>query len=156
MAKPLAHIPGRDERRWHLAMAHGFFYEARQHSQTLKSRYGITAAQLHVVLNDMTIPDPDPKQRGLSPYPALPRRGHLAIYSLNLVLLRAHLGDERYVLEENLLGEWVGACRPWDGPRRWRRPGSGCANCRAGRRSNWRQRWVRASWRARRAAAWWS
>src|SRR5439155_9711381 len=28
--QPLAHIPGRDDRRWHLAMAHGFFYEARQ------------------------------------------------------------------------------------------------------------------------------
>ena len=27
---PLAHIPGRDERRWCLAMAHGFFYEERQ------------------------------------------------------------------------------------------------------------------------------
>jgi hypothetical protein len=25
--QPLAHIPGRDDRRWHLAMAHGFFYE---------------------------------------------------------------------------------------------------------------------------------
>ncbi len=28
--QPLAHIPGRDDRRWHLAMAHGFFYEVRQ------------------------------------------------------------------------------------------------------------------------------
>jgi DNA repair exonuclease SbcCD nuclease subunit len=28
--QPLAHLPGRDDRRWHLAMAHGFFYEARQ------------------------------------------------------------------------------------------------------------------------------
>ena len=28
--QPLAHIPGRDARRWHLAMAHGFFFEARQ------------------------------------------------------------------------------------------------------------------------------
>ena len=28
--QPLAHIPGRDDRRWHLAMAHGFFYESRQ------------------------------------------------------------------------------------------------------------------------------
>jgi DNA repair protein SbcD/Mre11 len=28
--QPLAHIPGRDGRRWHLAMAHGFFYESRQ------------------------------------------------------------------------------------------------------------------------------
>jgi DNA repair exonuclease SbcCD nuclease subunit len=28
--QPLAHIPGRDTRRWHLAMAHGFFFESRQ------------------------------------------------------------------------------------------------------------------------------
>lgn len=28
--QPLAQIPGRDERRWCLAMAHGFFYEERQ------------------------------------------------------------------------------------------------------------------------------
>ena len=27
---PLAHIPGRDDRRWCLAMGHGFFYEERQ------------------------------------------------------------------------------------------------------------------------------
>jgi len=28
--QPLAHIPRRDDRRWCLAMAHGFFYETRQ------------------------------------------------------------------------------------------------------------------------------
>lgn len=28
--QPLANIPGRDRRRWHLAMGHGFFYEERQ------------------------------------------------------------------------------------------------------------------------------
>lgn len=28
--RPLADIPGRDDRRWCLAMAHGFFYEERQ------------------------------------------------------------------------------------------------------------------------------
>ena len=28
--RPLAHIPGRDDRRWCLAMGHGFFYEERQ------------------------------------------------------------------------------------------------------------------------------
>ncbi len=28
--QPLAHIPGRDGRRWCLAMGHGFFYESRQ------------------------------------------------------------------------------------------------------------------------------
>jgi hypothetical protein len=76
----------------------------------------ITAAQLRVVLNDMVIPDPDPRRRGLSPYPALPMRGHLAIYSLNLVLLRAYLGgDEEYILAESALGERADSCRPWDG-----------------------------------------
>jgi DNA repair exonuclease SbcCD nuclease subunit len=28
--QPLAHIPGRDGHRWHVAMGHGFFYESRQ------------------------------------------------------------------------------------------------------------------------------
>jgi len=28
--QPLAHLPGRDDRRWCLAMGHGFFYEERQ------------------------------------------------------------------------------------------------------------------------------
>src|SRR5262249_62426852 len=28
--QPLAHVPGRGDGRWHLAMAHGFFYESRQ------------------------------------------------------------------------------------------------------------------------------
>src|SRR5262249_59107349 len=27
---PLAHIPTRHDQRWHIAMAHGFFYEIRQ------------------------------------------------------------------------------------------------------------------------------
>jgi hypothetical protein len=87
----------------------------RSCSQVLDALDAITAAQLRVVLNDMAIPDPDPGRRGLSPYPALPRRGHLAIYSLNLVLLRAYLGgDEEYILAESALDEWAGACRPWD------------------------------------------
>jgi hypothetical protein len=85
-------------------------------AEVLAALDAITATQLRVVLNDMAIPDPDPRQRGLSPYRALPRRGHLAIYSLNLVLLRAYLGgDEEYILKENQLGEQADACRPWDG-----------------------------------------
>jgi len=31
--RPLAHLPGRDDRRWCLAMAHGFFYEQRQRAE---------------------------------------------------------------------------------------------------------------------------
>jgi hypothetical protein len=41
-------------------------------SDVLAALDAITTAQLRVVLNDMAIPDPDPRQRGLSPYPALP------------------------------------------------------------------------------------
>ena len=89
-------------------------------AKVLAALDAITAAQLRVVLNDMAIPDPEPKRRSLSSYPTLPRRAHLAIYSLNLVLLRTYLGDEEYVLEESALeeiapGERPDACRPWDG-----------------------------------------
>jgi len=75
----------------------------------------IVAAQLRTVLNDLTISDPEPRQRSLSPYAPLPMRGHLAVYSLNLVLLRAYLGNENYVLDEEALGDHPDSCRPWDG-----------------------------------------
>jgi hypothetical protein len=39
-----------------------------------------------------------------SPYDPLPALGHLAIYSLNLVLLRCYLTDGTYVLDEDDLG----------------------------------------------------
>ena len=83
-------------------------------SDALAAVDAITATQLRVVLNDMTIPEPDPSRRRLSEYPELPRRGHLAIYSLNLILLRAYLDDADYVVAEGALGEWAGATRPWD------------------------------------------
>lgn len=89
-------------------------------AKVLAALDAITAAQLRVVLNDMAIPDPDPRRRSLSSYPTFSRRAHLAIYSLNVVLLRTYLGDEEYVLEESALeqiapGMRPDACRPWDG-----------------------------------------
>lgn len=74
----------------------------------------IVATQLHGVLNDMAIPDPEPRQRSLSPYSPLPMRGHVAVYSLNLVLLRAYLGDKNYKLDETALAARPDSCRPWD------------------------------------------
>jgi hypothetical protein len=75
----------------------------------------IVAAQLSSVLNDVTIPDPAPDRRALSSYAPLSRRAQVAIYSLNLVLLRTYLGDGSYVLREDQLGAQAGGCGPWDG-----------------------------------------
>ena len=74
----------------------------------------IVATQLRAILNDLTLPDPDPDQRVLSGYARLSRRGHLAIYSLNLVLLRAYIGDQQYDIDEAELTEVTNGCRPWD------------------------------------------
>ena len=51
----------------------------------------------------------------MSPYESLPVRGHLAVYTLNLVLLRAYLGDQNYLLDEPATADQRDACRPWDG-----------------------------------------
>ena len=48
------------------------------------------------------------------PYVRLPALGHLAVYSLNLVVVRTYLSDGRYVLDENDLGEQPADCRAWD------------------------------------------
>ena len=74
----------------------------------------IVATQLRAILNELMLPDPDPSQRALSRYARLSRRGHLAIYSLNLVLLRAYIGDEQYVIDEADLAEVTNGCRPWE------------------------------------------
>jgi hypothetical protein len=75
----------------------------------------VVVAQLRRVLNDMAIPDPDSERRARSGYAGLPMRGHLAVYSLNLVLVRAYLADENYLLAEADLGDRPDSCRPWDG-----------------------------------------
>jgi hypothetical protein len=50
-----------------------------------------------------------------SPYDPLPALGHLAVYSLNLILLRCYLEDGTYLLDEDDLGgRQIDGCRPWD------------------------------------------
>jgi hypothetical protein len=87
----------------------------RSRADMLTALDAVVIAQLRGVLNDMAIPDPDPGRRGRSRYVRLPMRGHLAVYSLNLVLLRAYLGDQNYLLAEADLGDRPDSCRPWDG-----------------------------------------
>jgi hypothetical protein len=45
------------------------------------------------------------------PYDPLPVLGHVAVYTLNLILLRTYLADETYTLEETAL---EAGHRPWD------------------------------------------
>jgi hypothetical protein len=74
----------------------------------------IVGAQLRVILNDLTLPNPDPDRRTRSHYPRLPKRGHLAVYSLNLVLLRTYVGDDEYLVDETGLADPADGCCPWD------------------------------------------
>lgn len=81
----------------------------------LQSLDMIVVAQLRSLLTQTSLPDLSVKGAGTeSPYRPLPMLGHLAIYSLNLVLLRCFLGDRIYALDEADLGLDPSGCRPWD------------------------------------------
>lgn len=73
----------------------------------------IVLAQLRGLLTATTLPDLVGQDRDM-PYEPLPALGHIAIYSLNLILLRAYLSDAPYVLDEADLGGQHAICRPWD------------------------------------------
>lgn len=49
-----------------------------------------------------------------APFGDHPLLGHIAIYSLNLVLLRAIVGDEPFVFDEGRIGLHEDGARPWD------------------------------------------
>ena len=73
----------------------------------------IVSAQLKNILTGHTPPNLLPRGRE-TPYSPLPLLGHLAIYSLNLVMLRTVLAEDGYRLrEQDLAGEHV-ECRAWD------------------------------------------
>ena len=48
------------------------------------------------------------------PYVRYPSLAHAAIYTLNLIILRAHLSDTEYLLNENDLDSQEIGIRPWD------------------------------------------
>ena len=87
--------------------------EQRSRSDLLKSLDMIIVAQLRRLLTGSTLQDLSPKGRDL-PYRPLPKLGHLAIYSLNLVLLGSVLADTVFTLNENDLGTQLSGCRAWD------------------------------------------
>jgi hypothetical protein len=73
----------------------------------------IVVAQLRGLLAATTLPTLAPQDRD-TPYAPLPALEHLAIYTLNLVLLRAYLCDGSYVLNESSFGDQAAGARPWD------------------------------------------
>jgi len=85
----------------------------RSRAELLAALDQIILAQLRGLLTATTLPPLATRDRN-SPYEPQPVLGHLAIYSLNLILLRAYLSDEPLFLNENDLGGRSGACRPWD------------------------------------------
>lgn len=74
----------------------------------------IVVAQLRGLLETTTLPALAPQDRD-TPYAPMPALGHLAIYTLNLVLLRAYLCDDGYVLDERDLMD-TPVENPWDRP----------------------------------------
>jgi hypothetical protein len=90
----------------------------------LKALDMIILAQLRALLAQTPLPDLSAREcvpageSGVgekSPYDPLPALGHLAVYSLNLVLLRCYLEEGTYLLDEDDLGgQQTDGCRPWD------------------------------------------
>jgi hypothetical protein len=72
----------------------------------------LVMAHLRIALNDLAVPAA--RESRPSPYAEAPVRGKVAIYTVNLLLLRAHVGGE-YLLEEEWLDAGRPACGSWDG-----------------------------------------
>lgn len=73
----------------------------------------IVENQLSRVLTNVNPPQMLPPEKN-SPFPTLPLQGHLAIYGLNLILLRTVLSDGEYVFNENRFPPHEDGTRPWD------------------------------------------
>jgi hypothetical protein len=88
----------------------------RSADELLRSLDLLVHAQLRGLLTGITLPDlsvrgPDGSE---APYPRLPLLGHVAVYSLNLILLRCYLADAQYTLAEADLGQVADGPSPWD------------------------------------------
>jgi AAA domain (dynein-related subfamily) len=92
---------------------HRLAEEEKTRTGLLQALDRIILAQLRLLLNAPALPvlvSPD----HAVPYDRLPALGHLAVYSLNLVVVRTYLSDGTYVLDETDLGEQPAGCRAWD------------------------------------------
>jgi hypothetical protein len=103
---------------------HRLMQGTRPRQDLLKALDTIILVQLRALLAQTPLPDLSARESvpagesGVvekSPYDPLPALGHLAVYSLNLVLLRCYLEEGTYLLDEDDLGgRQTGGCRPWD------------------------------------------
>jgi hypothetical protein len=55
-----------------------------------------------------------PQEGTVAPFGDHPLLGHLAIYSINLILLRSIVGNEPFVFDESLIASHEDGARPWD------------------------------------------
>ncbi|HEY1666092.1 MAG TPA: ATP-binding protein [Trebonia sp.] len=94
-------------------VGHRLAEENRSGPALLESLDKIILVQLRRQLTDHTLPALVTRDEGM-PYARLPALGHTAIYSLNLLVLRAHLAYLPYVLDEADLGGQSSDCRAWD------------------------------------------
>ena len=72
----------------------------------------IVMSQIRRILTQNAMPDVLGKEQQ-TPFGALPLLGHLATYSLNLLLVRTVVGGV-YEFDEASICEWDGGPRPWD------------------------------------------
>ena len=92
---------------------HRLTSERRSRADLLTALDKIVLTQVRALLTAPTPPAVSTQDRD-TPYMPLPMLGHLAIYSLNLIVLRCYLSGEKYVLDEANLGEQPIGCRAWD------------------------------------------
>lgn len=98
--------------------AHRTREQSRPGGELLRALDEVVTTQLRAVLTGGALPDVSAKhQDGTdAPYDQQPALGHLAIYTLNLILLRCYLAQEPdpYVLDEASLGGQPAGTRAWD------------------------------------------
>ena len=94
---------------------HRLAHSPRPRAELLRSLDMIVVEQLRALLTQTSAAGPPAADAGAAqtPYTPLPVLGHLAVYSLNLILLSSFLGDDIYTLDEADLGAPSGV-RPWD------------------------------------------
>ncbi len=97
-------------REW---FTHRISDNGKNSSDVMRNLDTIVLRQLGNILFDNP-PEPISKRRADTPYRPLPLLGHLATYSLNLIVLRTMLSTPSFEFDESVLGAMNNGCRPWD------------------------------------------
>lgn len=88
--------------------------EGRTLTEFLEALDKIVNSQVRELLSGTGIPVIARRDRS-GPYRQLPLMGHLAIFTLNLTLVRTALaGSTGFVFDDEVIGDSDGQCRPWD------------------------------------------